>query len=242
MKWLNFIGRIFYLKRAQGSQQAKRVNSILLWSGLLAAAYVCSENSVPDKTSPSAAVLVLPRSPLGGGIIHYLRGSCPVVDIKLSVQFSSSVGSHCLQLHGLQHAKLPCPWPTPKTCSNSCPPSWRSHPTISSSVVPFSSCLQSFPALGSFPVSQFFASGGQNIGASASAAVLPVNIQDWFPLGLTGWISLQTLKSLLQHHNFKASILWCSAFFMVQPSHPYMTTGKMVALTRQNFVNSFSAF
>ena len=88
--------------------------------------------------------------------------------------------------------------------------------------------LQSFPASGSFPVSQFFASGGQSIAASASASVLPMNIQDWFPLGLTHLISLQskTLKSVLQHHSTKASILWCSAFFMVQLSHPYMTTEK----------------
>ena len=91
--------------------------------------------------------------------------------------------------HGLQHARLPCP-PTPGACSNSCPSSWWCHPTISSSVIPFSSCLQSFPASGSFSVSQFFLSGGQIIGASAS--VLWMNIQDWFPLGLTGLISLQS--------------------------------------------------
>ena len=101
-------------------------------------------------------------------------------------------------------------------------------PTISSSVVPFSSCLQSFSASGSFPMSRFFASGGQSIKALVSASVLPMNIQDWFPLELTGWISLPvqgTLKSLLQHHSSKASILQRSAFFMVQLSHPYMTTG-----------------
>ena len=97
----------------------------------------------------------------------------------------------------------------------------------------FSSCPQSFPASGSFPISQLFTSGGQSMGASASATVLPMNMQGWFPLGLTGLISLQrTLcKSLLQHHSSKASILWCSAFFMVQLSHPYMTTGKTIALT-----------
>ena len=92
--------------------------------------------------------------------------------------------------HGLQHARLPCPSPAPRACSNSCPSSRWCHPIISSSVVPFSSCLQSFPASGSFPVSQFFASGGQSIRASASASVLPMNIQDWFPLGLTGLIFL----------------------------------------------------
>ena len=124
----------------------------------------------------------------------------------------------------------------PRACSNSCPSSRWCHPTISSSVVPFSSCFQSFPASGSFLRSQFFTSGGQSIGASAS--VLPMNIQDWFPLGWTGWISLQSkgLSSLFQHHGSKASILWCPAFFMVLLSHPYMTTGKTIALTRWTFV------
>ena len=109
-----------------------------------------------------------------------------------SVQFSCTVKYDSLRPHGLQHARLPCPSPTPGACSNSCPSSQWNHPTISSSVVPFSSCLQSFPASGSFPMSQFFTSGCQSIGASASASVLPMNIQDWFPLGLAGWISLQS--------------------------------------------------
>ena len=103
------------------------------------------------------------------------------------------------------------------------------------SVIPFSSCLQLFPASGSFPNSKFFASGGQSIGASASASVLPMNIQDWSPLGWIGWISLQSkglFKGLLQYHSSKASILWYSALFMVQRWHPYMTTGKNIALTR----------
>ena len=110
-----------------------------------------------------------------------------------SVQFSS-VTQLCLILwpHGLQHARLPCPSPTPRACSNSCSSSQWCHPAILSSVVPFSSCLQSFPASGSFPMSQFFASDGPSIGVSASASVLPMNIQDWFPLGLTGWISMQS--------------------------------------------------
>ena len=105
-----------------------------------------------------------------------------------SAQFSYSVMSNSLQPHGLQHSRLPCPSPTPRACLNSCPSSWWCHPTISSSVVPFSSCLQSFPASGSFPMSQLFASGGQSTGASVS--VHPMNIQDWFPLGLTGLSSL----------------------------------------------------
>ena len=103
-----------------------------------------------------------------------------------SVQFSRSVMSDSLRPHGL----LPCPLPTPEACSNSCPSGQWCHPTVSFSVVPFSSHLQSFPASGAFPMSQLFPSGGQSIGASASASVLPMNIQDWFPLRLTGWISL----------------------------------------------------
>ena len=109
-----------------------------------------------------------------------------------SVQFSHSVMSSSLRPHGLQHARPPCPSPTAGTCSNSCPLSQWCHPAISSSVIPFSSCLQSCPASESFPVSQFFASGDKSIGALASASVLPMNIQDWFPLGWTGWISLQS--------------------------------------------------
>ena len=109
-----------------------------------------------------------------------------------SVQFSCSVMSDSLRPHGLQHARPPCPSPTPRVYSNSCPLSQWCHPTISSSVIPFSSHLQSCPASGSFPMSQFFASGGQSIGVSASTSVLPMNIQDWCPLGWTGWISLQS--------------------------------------------------
>ena len=109
-----------------------------------------------------------------------------------SVQFSCSVVSDSLRPHGLQHARPPCPSPTPGACSNSCPLSWWCHPTISSSVIPFSSRLQSFPESGSFPVNQFFTSGGQSIGISASASILAMNIQDWFSLGLTGLISLQS--------------------------------------------------
>ena len=130
-----------------------------------------------------------------------------------SVQFTHSVVSDFLQPHGLQYARLPCPSPTPKVCSDSCPLSRWCHPTISSSVIPFSSCLQSFPASGSFLVSQFFATGGQSFGVSASTSVLPMNIQDWFPLGLTDLLAFQgTLRSLLQHYSSKASVLWCSAF------------------------------
>ena len=141
--------------------------------------------------------------------------------------------SDYLQPHGLQHARLPCPSPIPRACSNSYPSSQWCYPTISSSVIPFSSCLQSFPASGSFPMSQFFAAGGQSIGVSASASVLPMNTQDWSPLGCTGQISLQS-KGLSRV--FSNTIVQHSAFFIVQLSHPYMTTGKTIALTRWTYV------
>ena len=139
------------------------------------------------------------------------------------LQFCHSVTSYTLGPHGLQHTRLPCPSPTPRTCSNSCPSSWLCHPAISSSVNPFSSCLQSFPASGSFLMSQLFASDGQSIGASASASVLPMNIQDWFPLGMTGWISLQSKrlssvfsKSQLQHINSSVlSFLYCPTLISI---------------------------
>ena len=135
--------------------------------------------------------------------------SHPVYDI-LFVLLSHSVMSDSLRPHELQHARLPYPSPTPGACSNSWPVmSQWCHPTILSSVVPFSSNLQSFPASGSFPMSQFFTSGGQSIGASALASVFPMNIQDWLPLGLTGWISLQSKRpsrvfsnTTVQKHQF----------------------------------------
>ena len=125
-----------------------------------------------------------------------------------SVQLSHSVVSNSLRPHDLQHTRLPCPSPTPRAYSNSCPSSQWCHRTILSSVIPFSH-LQSFPALGSFPMSQFFKSGGQSIGVSASASVLPMNIQDWYPLGWTGWIFLQSKglsrvfsNTIVQKHQF----------------------------------------
>ena len=159
------------------------------------------------------------------------------------VQFSHSVTSDSLQPHGLQHFRLPCPSPTPRVCSSSCPLSRWCHPTISSSVIPFSCCLQSCPASGSFLMSQLFAWGGQSIGALASASVLPVNIQDWFPLGWTVQISLQSKglsrvfsNTTLQEHQFSSAQpsfwsnshipSWCDSFF----------TGKTIALTRWTFV------
>ena len=133
----------------------------------------------------------------------------------VSVQFSCSVVSDSLRPHGLQLARLPCPSPTLRACSNSCPWSQWCHQTISSSVIHFSSCLQSFPASRSFPMSQFFTSGGQIIVASASASVLPVNIQDWFPSGLTGlilqskglsWVFSNT--TVQKHKFFGAQLSW----------------------------------
>ena len=153
-----------------------------------------------------------------------------------SAQFSCSVVSDSLWPHGLQHAKLPCPSPTPGAYSNSCPLSWWCHPTISS-VVPFSSHLQSFPASGSFQISQLFASGVQSIGVSASTSVPPMNTQDWSPVGWTGWISLQSMglsrvfsNTTVQNHQF-----FC-AQLSFQLSHSHMTTGKTIALTRRTFV------
>ena len=146
--------------------------------------------------------------------------------------------------HGLQHTRPPSPSRTPRVDSNSCPSHRWCHPTISSSISPFSSRLQSFPASGSFQVSQSFTSGGQSTGVSASASVLPMNIQDWFPLGWTDWISSCSswiLKSLLQHHSSKASILWLSAFLIVQLSHPYMTTGKTISLTKWTFAGKVTS-
>ena len=133
-------------------------------------------------------------------------------------EFFSSVAQPWLTLCASMNCRLSCPSPTPGACSHSCPSNWWCHPTISSSVVPFSSCLQSFLASGSFPMSQLFAWGSQSTGISASVPVLTMNTQDWSPLGLTAWNLLavqETLDSLLQHHRSKASILWHLAFFIV---------------------------
>ena len=161
-----------------------------------------------------------------------------ILDKFISVQFSCSLMSNSFQPHGLQHSRLPCPSPTPRAYSNSCPSCQWCHPTISSSVIPFSSCLQSFPASGSFQMSQFFAK---------VAKVLEFQLQHQSFQWIFRWISFRMdwldllgvqgiLKSLLQHHSSKTLVLWCSAFFTIQLSHPYMTTGKTIALTRQTFV------
>ena len=132
-----------------------------------------------------------------------------------AVQLSRSVMSNSLWPHGLKHARTPCQSPIPRVYSNSCPLSWWCHPNISSSVVPFSSCPQSFPESESFQMSQFFTSGGQSIGVSALASVLPMNIQDWFPLAWTGWISLQS-KGLSRV--FSNTTVQKHQFFGAQPS------------------------
>ena len=148
--------------------------------------------------------------------------------------------SYSLWLHGLQHARVPCPSPSPRACSNSCLLSQWCHPAISISVIPLSSCLQSFPSSGSFLMSQLFITGGQTIGTSASVSVL-LNEHSRLISFRMEWLDLLevqgTLKSLLQHHNSKAWIFQLSTFFMVQLSHPYMTTGKTIALTIQAFSN-----
>ena len=148
-----------------------------------------------------------------GDCSHEIK-SCLVLGRKAmtslsSDQFSSLVMFDSLRPHGLQHARPPCPSPTPRVYPNSCQLSWWCHPTISSSVVPFYSCLQSFPASEAFPMSQFFTSGSQSIGVSASESVLPMNIQDWFSLGWTGCTSLQSRghsrvfsKTTVQKHQF----------------------------------------
>ena len=158
--------------------------------------------------------------------------------MTVSVQFSHSVVSNSLRPQ----------WITAHQASLSITNSWSlcklvstelvMSCSISSSVAPFSSCPQSLPASGSFPMSHLFAWSGQSIGISALASVLPMNTQDWSPLGWTGWISLQSkgLSSLLQHHSSRASILQCSAFFIVHLSHPYVITGTTIALTRRTFV------
>ena len=143
--------------------------------------------------------------------------------------FSCTTVSDSLWPHGLQHTRPPRPSPSPEVYPSSCPLHWWCHPAISSSDALFSFCPQSFPASGTFPVSHLFISDNQNTGASASASILSMSTQGWFPLRLTGLISLQwTARSLLQHHSSKASILWCSAFLMVQLSQPYLTTGKTI--------------
>ena len=168
-------------------------------------------------------------------------------DLKhiISVQFSCSVMSDSLRPHGPQHRRLPCPPPAPGACSNSRPLSQWWHPTTSSSVIPFSSCLQSFPESGSFPMSQFFASGGQSIRASAAASVLPMSIQDWFPLGWTDLISLQSRglsrvfsNTTVQKHQFFGAQLYSPTLTSI---HDYLENHSFdyMDLCQQSNVSAF---
>ena len=154
-----------------------------------------------------------------------------VTNVHRSVQFSPSVVSDSLQPHGLQHARPPCPSPAPRVYSNSCPLSRWCHPTMSSSVIPFS-WLQSFPASGSFQMSQLLVSGGQSIGVSASTSDLQMNTQDWSPVGWTGWISLQSkgLSGVFVHHSSKASIYsqYCLIYKLVHSSQPLIDYLKQI--------------
>ena len=144
--------------------------------------------------------------------------------------------SNSLQPHEPQHTRPPCPSTTTRVHPNPCPLSRLCHPTNSSSVIPFFSCPQSFPASGSFPMSQLFACGGH--GVSASTSVPPMNTQDWSPLGWTGWISLQSkgLKRIFSNNAVQKHQFFCAQLSIVQLSHPYMTTGKTIVLTRWTFV------
>ena len=153
--------------------------------------------------------------------------------MQCNIQFSCSVVSDSLRPHESQHSRPPCPSPTLRVYPNPCPLSRWCHPTISSSVIPLSSCPQSSPASGSFQMSQLFASGGQGrVSASTSVLLMICFMMDWMDL-----LAVQgTLKSLLQHHSSKASILRGSTFFIVQLWHLYITTGKTIALTRWTFV------
>ena len=171
-------------------------------------------------------------------VIYFITVVCVCQSQSPNLSFSSSqfssVAQSCLTLrpHGLQHARPPCPSPTPRVHPNPYPLSWWCHPTISSSIVPFSYCPQSFPASGSFQMSQFFTSGGQSIGVSASTSVFPMNIQDWFPLGWTGWIFLQSkglsrvfCNTTVQKHQFFGAqpSLWSNYHIHIN-MHKYIYT------------------
>ena len=195
----------------------------------------------PQHTRPPCPSLLEPTQTH----VHWVGDAIPpshllflVFGYLFSVQFSCSVVSDSLRPHESQHARPPCSSPTPRVHPNPCPSSGWCHPTISSSIIPFSSCPQSFPASGSFPMSQLFTWGGQSIG-SFSFSVSPSNEHPGLISFRMDWLDLLevqgTFKSLLQHHSSKASVFWHSAFFTVQLSHPYMTAGKTIALTRSLF-------
>ena len=201
------LGRCAEVTKGQFPVQLEE-NGEIIWASLALKEALCARTR--DGNSQKGMRSCPPHFP------HFTIGTCLSQEYFLfcSVQFSRSVMSDSLRPHGLQHARIPCSSPTPRVYSDSYRLSWWCHPTISSSVVPFSSHLQSFPASGSFQMSQFFASGGQSIGVSASASVLPMNIQDWITLGWTGWISLQSKglsrvfsNTTVQKHKFSRTQL-----------------------------------
>ena len=177
-----------------------------------------SHRTLSSRLLDAAALWKHQDSPVISPICHRswwfpLKDAISITSFQPLLLFSHSVMSNSLPPHGLQHGRLPCPSPTPRVCSNSCALSQWCHPIISSSVIPFSSCLQSFPASGFFPISWFFASSGQSIGTSSSALVLPMNIQNWFSLGLTGLISFQSKgfsrvfsNTTVQKHQFFGTV------------------------------------
>ena len=174
----------FFTSWTTGKPKNTRIGSLSLLQGIFL-------TQVLELGSPALQANSLPAELPGKHFLIFtvLQTKPPS---QRSVQFSCSVVSNCLRPHEPQHARPPCSSPTPRVHPNTCPLSRWCHPTISSSVIPFSSCSQSFPASGSFQMSQLFTWGGQSTGVSASTSVLPVNTQDWFPLGWTGWISLQS--------------------------------------------------
>ena len=210
IKWMLAWGGMVYCKKFHTLLKCCNKSIVLITVQQLMATHSClwSRSALKEvwKSLHVCSILCffsfpLPLGPASSSLTQ------PLFFSMCSDQFSCSVVSDSLWPHGLQHTRLPCPSPTTGVYSNSCPLSRWCHPTISSSVIPFSACLQSFPASESFPMSQFFTSGGQSIGVSAS--VLPMNIQDWFPLGLTGLISLHSKRfsrvfsnTTLQKHQF----------------------------------------
>ena len=203
----------------QSTHDSKRRDACLQLACILHAAFILRlllkyPSVASEALSPSFCGLFCPK-----------RGQLGRPHLLL---LSHSDVSDSLQPHGLQHARLPCPSLSPRVCSKSCPLSWWCCSTVSSSAPTFSFGLQSFPASGSFSMSWLFLSGGQSIGVSASASVLPMNVQGRFPLGLTDLISLQSkrLSGVFSNTTIRKQIFWHSAFFMVQLSHLYMTTGK----------------
>ena len=233
----------------QGARNVYWMEFLLALSHLLLSSQPCSHNLLWIEIwsyCRTLAGLWVWASPTPGILLSCFNTVLgrPSTFFTLLVQFSLWVVSNCLWPHGLQHTRPPCPSPTPGACSNSYPLSRWWHPTISSSVIPFSSCLPSFPVSWSFLKNQFFASGGQSW--SFSFSINPSNEYSGLISFRMDWLDLLavqgTLKSLLQHHSSKASVLWCSAFFTVQLSHPYMTTGKTIALSRGTFVGKVMFF